>query len=178
MNEFYVGPTRDGRPFWRELHAKYYLYRVTGRKVAAWLPTQSIRMVEPGRKGYNILECNGRFFAIHQSEGPFDVGRACRGEYTHCRFDMSLDRLNAWVDSRVPVVNDREPTLVASNHHGYNIIRLGGRFYGIRQDDGAFDLDRYRRGRYRDGVDGKDLRDVKRRIQAIFTTAGGEPTRS
>jgi hypothetical protein len=177
MNDFYLGPSRDGRRFWREVYAKYYLYRVTGRKVDPWLPTHEIRMVESGYKGYNILECNGRFFAIHQSEGAFDVGRACRGEYGNCGYASSIDRLRDWIVARALVPSDT-PVLVESNHRGYNILQLSGHFYGIRQDDGAFDLDRYRRGRYRDGVDGKDLRDVKSRIQAIFTTAGGEPTRS
>jgi hypothetical protein len=61
---------------------------------------------------------------------------------------------------------------------GYNTIRWRGRFYGIRQDDGAFDVDRYRQGRYRNAVDGPELPAVKRRIDQISTTAAGERTRS
>jgi hypothetical protein len=86
--------------------------------------------------------------------------------------------LHAWIESRQPVVDDRAPVLVESDYRGYNVIRLKGRFYGIRQDDGGFDVDRYRQGRYRNAVDGPDLPTVNRQIDAISTTAASERTRS
>jgi hypothetical protein len=164
MNDFYFGPARDGRPFRREIYARYDLYRVTGRKVDPWLPTQDVEMVESGRQGYNILACNGRYFAIQQSEGDFDVGRACRGEYKYCGFADSLDRIHAWIAAQLPLP-DESPQLVA-DYRGYNIIRFGIRYYGIRQGDGAFEPDRFRRGRFRNAVQGADLATVKHGIDA------------
>jgi len=165
MNDFYFGPARDGRPFRREVYARYELYRVTGRKVDGWLPTHEIDMVETDRGGYNILSCNGRYFAIHQSEGDFDVGRACRREYQYCGFADSLDGIHAWIAAQ-PALPDRSGKLVA-DHRGYNVIRFGIRYYAIRQGDGAFDLDRFHKGGYRDAAQGPDPATVKRNIDRI-----------
>ncbi|MBV8716512.1 MAG: hypothetical protein JOZ65_15720 [Chloroflexi bacterium] len=53
------------------------------------------------------------------------------------------------------------PVLVDSGYRGYNIIRQGSVFYGIRQGDGNFDLTRFIAGDFIRGVSGPTLKDVQ-----------------
>lgn len=97
MNDFYLGPARSGHPFTREVHAEYRLFRVVGDEVDPYLPRGGVRLVE-SRDEWNVLECNGRFFALHHLEGEFDIARALRGELVTCKFADTHADIDAWID--------------------------------------------------------------------------------
>jgi SAM-dependent methyltransferase len=59
------------------------------------------------------------------------------------------------------------PTLVEQGFlGGFNIIACNGRFYGLAQDEGAFDEDKALGREYRRCVDADSLEDIKTRIRA------------
>jgi hypothetical protein len=59
------------------------------------------------------------------------------------------------------------PQLALEDYRGYNIIHLGDEFYGIRQDDGAFDIERFRTNEYLGGVQAASLEEVIRQIDNL-----------
>lgn len=98
-NDFYRGPAQDGTPLLREVYTEYHVYRVTGTKVDTWNSRGAPKMVKEGYYGFNIFFLNGRFFAIPQGEGAFDLEKIRQKGYS--RFFIS--------DSYPDIINRIEP---------------------------------------------------------------------
>ena len=98
-NDFYRGPAQDGTPFMREVYAEYHVYRVTGTKVDRWVGEGPLKIVRQGYKGFNILCFNGRFFAIPQGEGQFDLKRIWRKQYSHSFVSNSYHEILKQIDN-------------------------------------------------------------------------------
>lgn len=69
------------------------------------------------------------------------------------------------------------PTMARESFHGYNILRLNSRYFGIPQSRPEFDVRKILRGRCPDCFVSDDLDDVARRIE-IATQAGAAQTLS
>jgi hypothetical protein len=65
------------------------------------------RLVEQGRRGWNIIACQGRFFAVPQQEGPFDLRKALGDSYRRCLHAASLAEVRDLIDRAGPA--DTEP---------------------------------------------------------------------
>ena len=57
-----------------------------------------------------------------------------------------------------------EPTLIEHGYKNFNIIAFDGRFYGLGQEEGAFDIQKVRDGQYQSCVEGASANEVKRLI--------------
>jgi hypothetical protein len=149
------------------------------RKIAKDQPLRrstGVRLVQDGYGEFNILEMDGTFYGVRRDAGGFNVKRLRKLPIGIGVTGSDLKTVKQKIDALVRRANAAGP--LEANYRGYRIIQFGDRYYGIRQADGAFDVERYRNGNYRDAVDGADVPAVKRRINAISTTAAGERTRS
>jgi SAM-dependent methyltransferase len=68
---------------------------------------------------------------------------------------------------------DARPHLVEEGYRSaFNIIRFGGSYYALAQDEGEFSAAKARRGEYRRCVAGATIDDVKRQVNAWLLSAG------
>ena len=119
-------------------------------------------LVEEGYDGYNLIRYQGRYYAVPQSEGGFDLASVRSGQYSSFFTGSSVEEVMHVIDSSL------ESSLVQEGYQDYNIIRLGeDRYYGIRQRDGTFNLERFRAGGYPQVVQGNTLEEVKQGIDAL-----------
>ena len=79
-NDFYRGAAQNGQPMVREIYAEYHLFKVTGSTVNPWNPFATIYLIRAGYKGFNVLEVDGKFFAIPQGEGSSKFDKSLRKE--------------------------------------------------------------------------------------------------
>lgn len=101
VNDFYHGRAQSGTPFLNEVNAEYHLYRVMGEEVRSWHPEGPPRLVEEGLGGYNVLEWNGRYFAVPQAAGPIDLQKLLYGDYEGVVVGSDLDAVRKAVRSQV-----------------------------------------------------------------------------
>ncbi len=119
-------------------------------------------LVEEGYDGYNLIRYQGRYYAVPQSEGGFDLASVRAGQYSSFFTGSSVEEVMHVIDSSL------ESSLVQEGYQDYNIIRLGEhRYYGIRQRDGTFSLERFRAGGYPQVVQGNTLEEVEQGIDAL-----------
>jgi hypothetical protein len=98
-NDFYRGPARDNKPFMREVYAEYHIYKVVGTQVDPWVAQGPLKMVKEAYKGFNILCLNGRFFAVPQGEGHFDLNKVWRKKYSHNFISDSYHEIQKQIDN-------------------------------------------------------------------------------
>jgi hypothetical protein len=76
VDDFYSGPSQDGRPFTYEVAATYHVYRVTGDAIR---PAPSAGPAEPQLvsprplAGYNVVAYKGWYYGIPLALGPMDL---------------------------------------------------------------------------------------------------------
>jgi hypothetical protein len=58
-------------------------------------------LVEGGYEGYNIIYCAGKYYALAQGEGAFDIRKASRNEYKRCFVGSSIDQVKQAIDQSV-----------------------------------------------------------------------------
>jgi hypothetical protein len=58
-------------------------------------------LVEGGYEGYNIIYCAGKYYALAQGEGAFDIGKADRNEYKRCVVGSSTDQVKQAINQSV-----------------------------------------------------------------------------
>jgi hypothetical protein len=58
-------------------------------------------LVEGGYEGYNIIYCAGKYYALAQGEGAFDIAKANRNEYKRCFVGSSTDQVKQAIDRSV-----------------------------------------------------------------------------
>ena len=98
-NDFYRGPAQSSALFMREIFAEYHLYLVRGTKVSLWDQNGRVNLVLERYDGFNIIEINGRFFAIPQGEGEFDLNKIWKGSYSKNFVSDSLEDLTKQIDN-------------------------------------------------------------------------------
>ena len=178
-NDFYRGPARNGAYFMREVYAEYHVYKVIGTAVDPWNSIGPVKLVREGYRGFNVVVLNGRFFAIPQSEGEFQIERIRKKLYSTSFVSDDYEQILFLIDEAVDAVPDRShavscqpissshnelPILLAEGYRGFNLIEYAGRFYAIPQGEGAFSIDRISRSEYSRWFFGCLLNEVKRQI--------------
>lgn len=182
VNDVYAGPHRGGRPFLREHYLAYDLYRLddpTPRRPAAdsVAGDGTLRLVEEGRGGYNILAYQGRFYAVPQATGAVDGPGLAERRYG----DAVIDRRRlAWLyaaldtpeqDRDVAALPDwlselgvvSPQPLPATGLDGFTVYRTAAGVVGVAADSGP---------RMADGVPSQwfaaaDMADLARRVRAV-----------
>ncbi|QSH41890.1 hypothetical protein P0136_05695 [Lentisphaerota bacterium ZTH] len=116
------------------------------------------KLVDEGHNGFNVIEYLGKFYAILQNEGAFDISKIDSHDYS-IFFDG-----NSLSDVKGKIANYAFPQLVHENHHGFNIIMHQGRFYGILQSEGNFDINKIHNGGYSIFFEGESKVDVMTQV--------------
>jgi hypothetical protein len=143
------------------------------------------RLVEQGYHGFNIFLYAAVWYALPQSDGPFDPDKLQNQEYAQCFSAASRRKLLAilpihrpglrqslvrflrrvpfarpirnrfrWFSSKrhmnptAPLHDDGIPYLVEQEYLGFNVIWYGGLWYGLAQEEGRFDPDKFQDGQY------------------------------
>jgi hypothetical protein len=118
-----------------------------------------VKLVVEGYKNFNIIEHNGKYYAVHQNEGVFEMVKVARKEYKKIFIADSVQAVENLIDESLLT-----PKLVAENYKGFNIISFGAQFYGLSQDAGAFDIGKVHRNEYRQIFAGDSEAKVKKEI--------------
>jgi hypothetical protein len=178
-NDFYRGPAQNGAPFMREVYAEYHVYKIVGTAVHTWNSTGPLRLLQEDYRGFNILGLNGRFFALPQSEGAFDLQKVHNKLYSMSfvadDYDEILRQIDATLEQKVeanqsvscksPSIRQvNVPSLIEEGYRRYNIIGYGARIYAIPQGEGAFAMDRIQKNDYSRWFSGCSLNAVKQQI--------------
>ena len=104
-------------------------------------------------KDFKITQYLNKYYAINNYTGQFEVNRALANNYTLIYTSDSLSGIKSLID------NDQYPRLVTS-HGIYNIVLYKGIYYGIRQQDGAFDVNKFDAGGYPKSAAGSTVHQV------------------
>ena len=178
-NDFYRGLARNGSYFMREAYAEYHVYKVIGTAVDPWNSIGPVKLVREGYRGFNVVVLNGRFFAIPQSEGEFQIERIRKKLYSRSFVSDDYEQILLLIDEAVEAVPDRShaascqpisssqnelPILLAEGYRGFNLIGYAGRIYAIPQGEGGFSIDRISGSEYSRWFFGCLLNEVKRQI--------------
>src|SRR5439155_3169268 len=128
------------------------------------LPAQSLapRLLETGYWGFDIIEFGSKIYALGQGQGAFDVQKFERDEYERCFVSETEEEVKEQVDEIA--VNDMTPRLRETGYWGYNLIACARKIYGLRQDEGDFELEKAERGEYNHCYIGESLDEVKKQI--------------
>ena len=95
---------------------------------------RQVVLVQEGYEWYNILWESGVYYAIPQSDGPFNLARFRRGRYAAGVSGSDINEVrDRIVERAIPV-----PTLVEENYKGYNIVKYDRTYYAVPQSAGAF----------------------------------------
>lgn len=138
-NDFYHGAALDGAPMMREVYAEYGVYRVVGTSVSRWEPKGALELVIEGYRGFNVLKWNGRYFAIPQGEGPFELRRFQRGDYSRRFAADALESLLGQIDAAGDGgLNGTEgcselgtAAVVHRGYRGFTLVRCGRWVYAV-----------------------------------------------
>lgn len=162
-NDFYRGPAQNGAPFMREVYAEYHVYKAVGTAVQRSNSTGPLRLLKEDYRGFNILVLNGRFFALPQTEGAFDLKKIHEKLYVESfeadsyddiirQIDLTLERKGdpnqSVMCKSLSLQETKVPRLIEEGYRRYNIIAYGGRIYAIPQGEGVFALDRIQKNEY------------------------------
>lgn len=140
------------------------------------------RLCAAGVQGFNIIQCGGKYFGLRQGDGAFVLEKALAHKYPACLEGTSVEHvkqlIGEWLATKAshspaPAADDlSEPQLCETGVHRFNIIRCGDRYFGLRQGDGAFVLEKALAGEYPVCLQGTSVEHVKRLIdESIGTTA-------
>jgi hypothetical protein len=170
--DFYRGQALDSTPFLREVYAEYHLYKAINDKVVASGPPQ---LLEQDYDGFNLILFRNRVYAIPQSEGAFDLERVEKGGYSRSFQGDNIRKVKREiieVGRRSKLTGEelfaKPPKLLEENYHGFNIIVFRNRVYAIPQPEGAFDLERVKKGEYSRSFQSSSLQEVKKAIDSEF----------
>jgi len=149
---------------------KPFVRKSTSTAKRRWI--SSAELVKEGYKGFNIVESDGKYFAILQAEGAFDLNKAESGGYSEMVVAENVDEVLDKIDENPNLRNyDYDfyvPTLVEEGYKGFNIVQYAGRLYGIPQGEGAFDpvLIKAKKG-YSRLFEGTQVKEVKAQIDMV-----------
>lgn len=114
---------------------------------------------------YNVGKA-GAYFAAnvrHIFEGTVhrDWGLVLSADYqTRGRLDAEQAKTDP---KNIPEANvePEQPCLVQENYRDYNIVKFNGSYYGLAQCEGAFDIEKFKRDRYRRCFLGRTIDEVQ-----------------
>lgn len=178
VNDYYTGPASKSAWNSYECQLSYHLYRVDGKVLGPKASDDGhLEMAEEGRHGFNILKQQQAWLALPQSGGAFNAARFRNHEYTQQFSGFSLEEVQKAVDQfaeQNPQVLAKwsrpTPVLEDEGFLGFNVIRLGDTFYGIRQDDGGLEESRIAANDYKELFKGASLDAVRDQISAAGET--------
>ena len=107
-------------------------------------------------KHYNILALYGKYYAIPQGEGTFDLKRIQTHNYTSSFTGDTLEQVKLLIDGQ-------SQDLVGS-YRGYNVISYNGHYYAIPISDGNFSIARINSGGYSSSFVADSLDDMHSKI--------------
>ncbi len=115
---------------------------------------------------YNILSYNGKFIGIPQYIGDIDVTEVDMNALEQCYIVCNtMDEVKCEIEKVVK--KKLVPKLIKADYMGFNIIEFGDVYYGLAQEEGAFDIERYEKGEYRKVVKADSLWQIKRLIKRL-----------
>jgi hypothetical protein len=98
-NDFYHGRARSSHLQHYEVRIDYHVYKVTSKQVRDyWYPQMPASMAKESFHGFNILNCNSRYFAIPQSHHEVDIRKMLRGQLTDCFVSDDLNEVSRRVE--------------------------------------------------------------------------------
>ena len=115
---------------------------------------------------FNIIEFGGRYYALGQDEGEFDITKVERKVYRRVVVGNSIedlkDKLNTALRSDENMRQTSQPALVEEAYKGeFNIIKYGNKYYALPQNEGAFDIKKIEEQEYKRFFVGNSLGEVK-----------------
>jgi hypothetical protein len=125
------------------------------------------RLVEEGFGGeFNIIEFGGRYYALGQDEGEFDITKVERKLYRRVLVGNSIedlrDKVNVALRSDQNMRQTSQPVLIEEAYKGeFNIIKYGDKYYGLPQNEGAFDVKKIEKREYKRFFVGNSVGEVK-----------------
>src|SRR5262245_15140951 len=138
------------------------------------LPGQNFspRLLETGYWGFDIIQAGSKIYALGHGQGAFDAQKFEQHEYERCFVGETEEEVKKQVDEIA--VHDTTPRLHEMGYWGYNLIACTRKIYGLRQDGGAFELEKAQRGAYNHCYVGESVEEVKKQIDNA-SLEGGVP---
>ena len=134
------------------------LNEVQNKISAMTAPSEEVQepfLIAEWYRGFSIIRSRERFYAVERTEAGFDQNRFATGD-SGKRFEgASVDEVKRHVDTFIG------PKVVVRGFRGYDIIRVGRDFHGIKQGDGEFSLRRVHMRDYQGYVKAVSIEEVK-----------------
>ncbi|MGA2916326.1 MAG: hypothetical protein ABSE89_09905 [Sedimentisphaerales bacterium] len=129
------------------------------------------KLVEENYYGFNLVLFRGRIYAIPQPEGAFELERVEKGGYSRSFQGDSVDEVKRAISqayrqdkAKAAKTIESPPRLVEENYYGFNLVSFRNRIYAIPQPEGAFELERVKKGGYSRSFQGDSIEKVKKAI--------------
>ena len=142
------------------------LNEVQNRISAMTAPSEEVpepSLIAEWYRGYSIIRSKERFYGAERTEAGFDPNRFATGDSGKQFEGASLEEIKRHIDSFIG------PEVVVHGFRGYNIIRVGRDFHGVKQDDGEFSLRRLHMSNYQGHVNALSTDEVKRLVDQVAT---------
>lgn len=115
--------------------------------------------IEKGYKEYNIIQFMDLYYGLAQEEGDFSAEKLNKKRYVRIVRGSSIEEVKRKIE---------EPILVAEGYRGFNIIYYRGTYYGLAQEEGAFDLKKFDENICKRCLTAETARKIKRRIKEYY----------
>ena len=112
-------------------------------------------------RGHRIIRLRERFYGVKRTDAQFDPIRFATGNSAKQFEGASLDDIKRQIDIFM------EPEVVVRGYLGYDIIRVGQDFHGIKQNDGEFSLRRVHMGSYHGYVHALSEEEIKTLLKQL-----------
>lgn len=119
-------------------------------------------LIESGYKGFNILDYDGKYYAILQKEGAFSIKKFDRNKYKYSLVGDSPEETKGLIDALGVDEYSDDPILVEGGFLGFNILTFKGKYYGLGKNEGAFEIEKFESNEYKMSVVGDSIEEVKR----------------
>jgi len=146
---------------------------IQDRISAVTAPPEAVQepsLISEWYRGHRIIRLRERFYAVKRTDALFDPARFATGNSGRQFEGASLDEIKRQLDIFM------EPEVVVRGYLGYDIIRVGQDFHGIKENDGVFSLRRVHMGSYRGYVHALSVEEVKTVLnQSAKLSPSGKP---
>jgi hypothetical protein len=159
------------RSDYRNLVEGSTLKELQGRIAVLSAPSEQVQkpaLIMEWYRGYRIFRLRDRFYAIQYRDFELDLERFWAGGHANGVEATTLEKVKDGVDALW------RPEVIVQGYRGYDIYQAGQSFYGIRQNDGGFDLKRFHMGKYHGYVTGRSIDETKKRIDALISAVGNK----
>ena len=144
--------------------------------------------LEYGFLGFNIVSFGGRVYALAESLGALDLATMSADDLAvlpnaktvdEVKYLAALSTLKPVEAASVATIGNPEIPQLAGTHRGFNLVRYGGKVYGLRQSLGAIDLTDgaellERRHGPADIISGDTTGEIRARVDALEEFRGME----